>query len=50
MNGFVDVQGRRIHGWAFDQQTSQPTSVDIFVDGAKVGSAVADHYRADLRQ
>jgi SAM-dependent methyltransferase len=48
MNGFVDVQGRRIHGWAFDQQTSQPTSVDIFVDGAKVGSTVADHYRADL--
>ena len=46
MNGFVDVQGRRIHGWAFDQQTNWPASVDIYVDGVKAGSAVADQHRA----
>ena len=30
MNGFVDVQGRRIHGWAFDQQANRPASVDFY--------------------
>jgi SAM-dependent methyltransferase len=48
MDGFVDVQGRRIHGWAFDRQAIGPAAVDIYVDGAKVGSAVADQHRADL--
>jgi SAM-dependent methyltransferase len=48
MDGFVDVQGRRIHGWAFDEQTTWPVRVDIYVDGARVGSAVADQHRADL--
>ena len=48
MNGFVDVQGRRIHGWAFDQQTNWPASVDVYVDGVKAGSAVADQHRPDL--
>ena len=48
MNGFVDVQGRRIHGWAFDEQTTSPACVDVYADGEKIGSAVADQHRADL--
>src|SRR6186997_2809339 len=48
MDGFVDVQGRRIHGWAFDKEATGPAAVDIYVDGTKVGSAIANQHRADL--
>jgi len=36
-------------GWARDTETPQPVVVDVFCDGNKVGSALADVHREDLQ-
>jgi SAM-dependent methyltransferase len=46
--GVVDTRGSRIQGWAFDASANKPVSVDFYLDGRKVGSTIADRYRADL--
>src|SRR6266850_1753420 len=48
--GVVDTRGSRIQGWAFDASANRPVSVDFYLDGHKVGSTIADRYRADLTE
>lgn len=44
----VDTRGARIQGWAHDPSAQAPVTIDVYVDGVKVGSTVADRMRADL--
>jgi SAM-dependent methyltransferase len=46
--GIVDTRGSRIQGWAFDSKSDKPITIEFYVDGAKVGSTVAEGYRRDL--
>ena len=40
--------GLRVSGWAIDPATSQPTSVQVYVDGASAGTFTADGDRPDV--
>ncbi|MDT4912541.1 MAG: hypothetical protein QOC66_1669 [Pseudonocardiales bacterium] len=42
--------GVRLIGWAVDPNTSAPISVDVTVDGLKIGSEIADDARSDVAQ
>jgi hypothetical protein len=52
LRGFVDQAGpRTVSGWAQDElQPERPVCLDILVDGKRVMRALANRYRADLRE
>ncbi|MEF2231540.1 MAG: sulfotransferase [Pseudodesulfovibrio sp.] len=50
MKGFIDVfSDEKIKGWIYNPETpGTPVSLDLLVDGGKVGSVTADKFRKDL--
>jgi type VI protein secretion system component Hcp len=52
LRGFVDQAGpSAVSGWAQDElQPERPVCLDILVDGKRVMRALANRYRADLRE
>jgi hypothetical protein len=46
--GIVDTRGSRISGWAHDPSAGGPVTIEVFVDGRKIGATPADRYRHDL--
>lgn len=51
LRGYIDfVEERAVRGWCCANSGGQPVTVALYVDGRQVSTALADEFRADLRE